>query len=163
MKVYKNFLDKNYLQEMQNILYGAHSSFPWYYLDYLVSTPKKDTISNFYHFAYRNSRPASEYFNLFEKLINKINPAALIRVRLNLYPKTGESFETVFHTDVSDIKNYKTAIFYLNKNNGYTVFKDKKIKSEENTLVDFDGQTLHKGISATDNKKVLININYISK
>ena len=70
MKVYKNFLDKNYLQEMQNILYGAHSSFPWYYLDYLVSTPKKDNISNFYHFAYRNSRPASEYFNLFETLIN---------------------------------------------------------------------------------------------
>jgi len=64
---------------------------------------------------------------------------------------------------VNDIKNYKTAIFYLNKNNGYTVFKDKKIKSEENTLVDFDGQTLHKGISATDNKKVIININYISK
>tara|TARA_R110000787_G_scaffold167944_1_gene280916 strand:+ start:1145 stop:1636 length:492 start_codon:yes stop_codon:yes gene_type:complete len=163
MKIYKNFLDKNYLQEIQNVLYGERTSFPWYYLNYLVSTPKKDNISNFYHIAYQFYRPTSDYFNLFETLINKINPAALIRIRLNLYPKTGKSFETVFHTDVNDIKNYKTAIFYLNNNNGYTIFKDKKIKSEENTLVEFDGQTLHKGVSATDNKKVLININYISK
>jgi hypothetical protein len=163
MKIYKNFLDKNYLQELQNILYGHHSSFPWYYLDYLVSLPKKDNISNFYHLLYRYYKPNSDYFYLFEKLINKINPASLIRLRLNLYPKTGEKFETIFHTDVADIKNYKTAIFYFNDNNGYTVFKNKKIKSEENTLVEFDGQTLHKGVSATDNKKVILNINYIPK
>lgn len=162
MKIYKNFLDKNYLQELQNILYGPRTSFPWYYLDYLVSTPK-DNVSNFYHILYQFYKPNSDYFYLFEKLINKINPAALIRIRLNLYPKTGTQFETIFHTDVSDIKNYRTAIFYLNDNNGYTVFKDKKIKSEENTLVDFNGQTLHKAISATDNKKILININYIDK
>lgn len=160
MKIHRNFIDKEYLKKLQELLYGKNTPFPWYYLDYLVSNPK-DSISNFYHLLYQFYKPTSDYFNLFETLINKINPTALIRIRLNLYPKTGKSFETVFHTDVDDIKNYRTAIFYLNTNNGYTVFENKKIKSEENTLVDFDGSTLHKAISSTDDKKVLININYI--
>ena len=157
MKIHRNFIDKEYLKKLQD---GKNTPFPWYYLDYLVSNPK-DSISNFYHLLYQFYKPTSDYFNLFETLINKINPTALIRIRLNLYPKTGKSFETVFHTDVDDIKNYRTAIFYLNTNNGYTVFENKKIKSEENTLVDFDGSTLHKAVSSTDDKKVLININYI--
>tara|TARA_R110000824_G_scaffold179945_1_gene360300 strand:- start:3091 stop:3579 length:489 start_codon:yes stop_codon:yes gene_type:complete len=160
MKIHRNFIDKEYLKKLQELLYGKNTPFPWYYLDYLVSNPK-DSISNFYHLLYQFYKPTSDYFNLFETLINKINPTALIRIRLNLYPKTGKSFETVFHTDVDDIKNYRTAIFYLNTNNGYTVFENKKIKSEENTLVDFDGSTLHKAVSSTDDKKVLININYI--
>jgi len=160
MKIHKNFIDKEYLKKLQELLYGKNTTFPWYYLDYLVSNPK-DKISNFYHLLYQFYKPNSEFFSLFENLIYKLKPSALIRVRLNLYPKTGKKWETVFHTDVDDIKNYRTAIFYLNTNNGYTVFENKKIKSEENTLVDFDGNTLHKAVSSTDNKKVLININYI--
>ena len=121
MKIYKNLLEKEYLQELQKLLYGKNTSFPWYYLDYLVSNPK-DNISNFYHLLYQFYKPNSEYFSLFERLIYKLNPAALIRVRLNLYPKTEKKWETVFHTDVDDIKNYRTAIFYFN-NNRSIIFK----------------------------------------
>ena len=158
MIINKNFLPKDYFKKLQEEICGPN--FPWYYLDYLVSTPK-DKISNFYHLIYQYSKPNSEYYKLLEPLIEAIGPIALIRVRINFYIKSNKAFETSFHNDVSDSKEkYRTAILYLNTNNGCTKFKNKKVKSEENTLVDFDGDTLHSAVSATDNKKILININY---
>ena len=70
----------------------------------------------------------------------------------------------LYHLDATTVRMSKSKKeVYVNPDWCKYWNKDKKIKSEENTLVDFDGQTLHKGISATDNKKVIININYISK
>tara|TARA_R110000822_G_scaffold306487_1_gene432808 strand:+ start:1138 stop:1629 length:492 start_codon:yes stop_codon:yes gene_type:complete len=158
MRINKNFLQKDYFKKLQKEICGP--SFPWYHLDYLVSEPK-DEISNFYHLIYQYSKPNSEYFKLLEPLIEALNPIALIRIRINFYIKSDKVFETNFHTDVSNSKeNYRTAILYLNTNNGFTKFKNKKVKSEENTLVDFEGHTLHSAVSATDDKKILININY---
>ena len=58
----------------------------------------------------------------------------------------------------------KTAIFYVNSNNGYTIFKEskKKVRSVENRLVIFPSELEHCGGSCTDNKqRVVINFNFI--
>jgi len=56
-----------------------------------------------------------------------------------------------------------TSIFYVNTNNGCTVFEDgTEVKSVGNRLVTFPGNTLHTGRNCTDEKcRVLINFNYI--
>ena len=60
-------------------------------------------------------------------------------------------------------KKFKTAILYINTNDGYTRFKkkNKKIKSEENKLIDFNGRLSHTGTSCTDAPyRMVINFVY---
>ena len=56
-----------------------------------------------------------------------------------------------------------TAIFYLNSNNGYTVFKDgEKVESVANRIVKFPTLKEHSGVSCSDSKRrAVINFNYI--
>jgi hypothetical protein len=56
-----------------------------------------------------------------------------------------------------------TAIFYINKNNGYTLLKDKtKIAVEENKLLIIDTKTYHAAVTATDtDRRIVINFNYL--
>jgi hypothetical protein len=58
----------------------------------------------------------------------------------------------------------KTAIFYLNTNDGYTIFeKDgEKIDSLENRMLIFDSSERHSGTNCTDQKyRAVINFNFI--
>jgi hypothetical protein len=57
-----------------------------------------------------------------------------------------------------------TAIFYINSNDGYTIFKKNKkiIKSKENKFIYFKSNSEHAGTTCTDQKvRVVINFNYI--
>ena len=58
--------------------------------------------------------------------------------------------------------NPKTAIFYINTNNGYTLFEDgTKVESVENRICIFPYYMKHTGTTCTDkNQRVVININY---
>jgi len=56
-----------------------------------------------------------------------------------------------------------TAVYYLNDNNGYTLFEknNKKVMSKENRIVIFDAQMRHTGTNTTNQKKrVVLNLNY---
>ena len=63
-----------------------------------------------------------------------------------------------------DFDNFlgKTAIFYVNSNNGYTVFENGlKVDSQENRLVVFNSDLLHAGTTCTDQKiRCVINFNF---
>ena len=71
-----------------------------------------------------------------------------------------------WHSDFDNLKltsKSKTAIYYVNTNNGYTVFKNKKIKSEANKMVIFNGNTQHKVKYQTDrDTRIVINFLYES-
>ena len=56
-----------------------------------------------------------------------------------------------------------TSIFFINTNNGYTMFETgKKVPSVENRLVTFPNNLMHTGISQTDTKsRVTLNLNYL--
>ena len=71
-----------------------------------------------------------------------------------------------WHSDFDNLKltsKSKTAIYYVNTNNGYTVFKNKKIKSEANKIIIFNGNTKHKVKYQTDrDTRIVINFLYES-
>ncbi len=88
----------------------------------------------------------------------------LVRIKVNLTLPTPEIVTTPFHTDTCLLN--KTAIYYVNDNNGYTIFKDgTKVESKGNRIVIFDAQTEHAGTTHTDDDepRVVININYFPK
>jgi len=65
------------------------------------------------------------------------------------------------HTDVSVICT--TGIFYLNTNNGETIFENgERVKSVENTFVTFPSNLRHTGTTNTCNAayRVVLNFNY---
>ena len=70
-----------------------------------------------------------------------------------------------WHRDYETNKT-QTAIFYVNSNNGYTIFKEskEKVESVENRLVVFPTNLEHCGVSCTDNnQRVVINFNFIGQ
>lgn len=157
-----NFLDNSQFQQIKETMLGHY--FPWHYNS--LKTNDSTSLYNFQftHLFYDNSRPNSNYFEMLSPLITRINPASILRIKANLTPITKDIVEYDFHLDYSDVK-CKTAIFYINENNGYTLFKDgSKIESVENRFVSFDSNLLHTGTSCTNEKvRCVININYFEK
>jgi hypothetical protein len=89
-------------------------------------------------------------------------------VRANLYIKKDRVYSSRFHTDDCEgvnKYNHKTAIFYVNRNNGYTKFEDgKKVESIPNRMLIFDASLKHCAVTQMDDdRRIVININYIEK
>ena len=79
--------------------------------------------------------------------------------------KTTSQQEFKFHKDCPWDFKWWTAIFYVNTNNGKTIFKHNKeqISSRENRVVIFDGRLKHAGTTCTDAKnRIVINLNYFN-
>ena len=59
-------------------------------------------------------------------------------------------------------KQWKTSIFYVNTNNGYTLFEDgTKVESVANRMLTFPTNMKHTGTSCTDSQtRIVINFNY---
>ena len=62
-----------------------------------------------------------------------------------------------------DTLNKKTAILYVNTNNGGTKFKNGKfVKSLENRVVVFDSNMEHTGVTCTNQqRRIVVNFNYL--
>ena len=163
-EVIDNFLEKQDFESIKNLIMGP--DFPWYYRDGVVKkeNDKKDQFQ-FSHLFYTNNLPTSTHLNELSPILLKINAISLLRINANLNPRLETLFEHGFHIDYSDpILNQRTAVFYLNTNNGYTLFEDgTKIESVENRFVSFKTSIPHTGSTCTDsNRRVLINFNYIA-
>ena len=86
----------------------------------------------------------------------------IIKIKANLQPRTNNNIIQSFHTDFpTDWKN-KTAVYYLNTCNGYTLFADEtKVESIANRFVMFDGHLEHTGVTCTDEPaRFVINFNW---
>lgn len=153
-----NFLEEKQFNLIKLTLLG--SNFPWYYNDEVVYNDKNNF--QFTHIFFINYSIVSNMFNLIKPLVDKINPISLVRIKANLTTKTDTIVEHGYHVDYNTEENMKTAVFYINSNNGYTKFKNvKKIKSEENKIVFFNSKSLHTGSTCTDEKvRIVINLNY---
>tara|TARA_R100001126_G_C4833040_1_gene152792 strand:- start:15 stop:536 length:522 start_codon:yes stop_codon:yes gene_type:complete len=160
LKIVDNFLPKKEFEELQNIMTSSY--FPWFFTPYVVydSDLNNLDLSQFVHtlFTGRGGSDSAGY-KLIKPIIEKLNVKAICRIKANLLLKTEKIREHAFHTD---FYNNRTAIYYLNTNNGYTKFSDgQKIESVENRLIDFDSNTRHLGSTCTDKKcRIVLNINY---
>ncbi len=134
--------------------------FPWYKSHILEERKDIQMVHTFYEF----DKVLSNDFNLLNPCLELLNINKLIRVKCNLVLKTPQIQEHGFHVDYQMKEKFRTAILYINTNNGYTIFKEKnkKIKSVQNKLIDFDGNLQHTGTSCTDTPYRMV-INFVYK
>jgi hypothetical protein len=172
-----NCLSNENFAMLKNTMLG--SDFPWYLCPTKVLYNQESTIEHKYnyqftHIFFNNSTVRSEWVNVIAPLFALIDsPGAvteIVRIKANLSPATHDTIIYDYHTDIdytSEFDNYekKTAVFYVNTNNGFTIFEDgTKIQSVENRLLTFDTNMMHTGSSCTDQRtRCVINLNYIKK
>jgi|TARA_R100000030_G_scaffold27824_1_gene20279 hypothetical protein len=159
MQIIKDFLPQNQFLEIKNILTGG-DNFPWYYGE---GVAKKNVNDGYFfgHMFYMNNTQESKYFaNVVMPIIGHMNFSYLIRAKANLYTKHELQDPHGFHVDFPE--EHSVALYSVNTNNGYTLFKDDtRVESVENTLVIFDGNLEHASVPQTDqNIRVNININF---
>lgn len=164
MEIIDNFLTETQFSTLQEIM--LQDWFPWYFCEGIVKNPENEYELHDYQFTHtfiRNKKVNSDWLVHLEPILAKIQPKEVLRIKANFQPVTKEKQQSKFHIDYED-KNIiaTTAIFYLNTNNGYTIFKDgTKVESIANRLLTFDKNTSHAGVSCTDKPfRCLINFNY---
>lgn len=155
IEIIDNALDKEAFDLIVSTV--KSSFFSWYYKT--ESTQKGSTMADtadsyygyqFTHMLYFDQVPMSEHFqNLMIPVLNKLNCFSLVRMSVNFMPPMQENKLQGFHTDSPTI--CKSAILYLNTNNGKTVFQNgEEIESVANRLVVFDSNLEHSGMTTTD-------------
>jgi hypothetical protein len=165
MKIEDDFLDQENFNRIQQILIGGSSQFPWSYADGIVR--KEVDKFQFTHVFYIDSAPNNDSIELVTPIIEILNPTVIMRIKANLLTKTPKIVENEFHTDFKmseeKLKHWTTSIFYVNTNNGYTVFEDgTKVESVANRMLTFPSNLKHCGTSCTDkNIRSVINFNYL--
>lgn len=170
-KVIDNVLDWGTLAHMQTLFLGTQ--FPWYYTPHIshdYDKPSDDKLNwyKFYHLFYENGRATSPFFDAVDPILNYLKYRNLVTCRAFLSTYTGEKLNLGFHTD-TDIPDdadwvnaMKVAVFYLNTNNGGTLFKNGDfVESIQNRVVIFNIKDQHAAITATDvSNRVVLNFNY---
>lgn len=156
-----DFLDADDFNRILEVI-NSEGEVPWYHSAYQV----KEDGMYFYHILYRNNRPRSSMFELFEDtVLKKMKVNSMVDARINLYiTKHSKTMATHQDNHTYDM-NHKTSIFYLDTNNGKTVLVDNdkeiKIDSRANRLVTFPAATDHYAIQQTDTSlRTIVNFNY---
>ena len=178
-EVIDNFLDDNDFLSLQETM--SDHFFPWYFNEYSIKYAEAENDPydfQFLHIFYQMNEELghlevnSEKCDILNPVLKKLDCLHLIRAKANLrtiYKDEQENHPHYFHTDqwhpTWQIPTI-TAIFYINTNNGYTVFKDnqEKVGCVANRLVKFDTRMEHSAVGSTDSKtRIVINFNYIER
>ena len=163
MQIIDNFLPDPDYKNIHKVITGAE--FPWYYQDHKVE--EGDNFSQFSHLLWDPQRGiASSFYPVVGSLLNALEIGILFRVKLNLTLRTESPKVSSMHYD-NHCKDAITAIFYINTNNGYTLFEDgSKVDSVANRLVMFNSLTKHAGVSNTiedSEDRWVLNVNFFTK
>ena len=162
-----NFLTSYQADSYVNIFNGIKEGmglFPWYFKNNLNHV---DGIGNYYfnHSVIMDYKVESDqWLPIFEPLISTIGISfdTVWRLKVNLYPGTKRRVHHLSHTDYDPSEGFRTALYYVNTNNGVTIFDGKRtVKSIENRIALFDGSNKHHSTTPTDcNYRSTINIDY---
>ena len=167
IKVYDNFLPKQYFADLEAELLGPN--FPWFFNEGInYDNPPHPTQYQFIHIFYDNGMEGP-HFGWVADMCRQVGYKEILNdpmrcgIKGNLNPKQPEHELYGLHIDLEPDKTdgWTTSIFYVNTNNGWTEFETgDKIDCVENRLVSFPSHIQHSGVSCTDVKRrVVININ----
>ena len=164
-EIIDNFLSEKDFENLQNLIMGE--VFPWNYFPYKVHY--KDDIRDFQfcHVVYHDNMIKSNFIEHFNPLLIKLNAGHLVRLKVNLTPRTDSVIHYESHIDV-DHFNFtfgKTAVYYVNNNDGFTILESgEKIESIENRLLVLNSNTKHFGTSCTNQRvRCVVNINFFPR
>ena len=153
-----NFLPQRELIKLQATLHSP--DFDWYYMKHINGKAAQDSLGSYFvHLAYYQGK-ASRFMHIFSSILSRLNMKSLMRIKVNLYPRTPTLEVHAAHTDYD--YPHTGAVFYLNTNNGKTILADgTRIASIANRVLLFDASTPHSSTSTSDSKaRFNININY---
>ena len=164
-KIISNFLDDQSFREIKNFLMSPRC--PWRFIE---SVNKYDNSKNGYFLhnfkdcdpeTFEDRFPVSNHFHLIFKILEKLKYKNILRIRSSLYPRRDRQDPDAFHVDYEF--DHTVCIYYLNTNNGYTMFENgEKIPSKENQLAIFSGLEKHCSVVQTDTAaRYIININIL--
>lgn len=157
MKVIDNFLPIETFSFLQQMFLS--NEFPWYWAEEKVYNVGSLNNWQLCHTFYEDNVSLSNW-NI-TPVIQTLKPNAIHRIKANLDVYTPEIYEYGLHTDVKGFE-CNTAVYYLNTNDGYTIFEDgAKIESVGNRMVIFPSNIKHAGTSCTNAKRrVVLNLNF---
>tara|TARA_B100002019_G_C21122338_1_gene524014 strand:+ start:286 stop:783 length:498 start_codon:yes stop_codon:yes gene_type:complete len=163
MKIIDNFLDNKEFNKLeQNLL---STNFPWFFAQ--GKSYKNDGSYQFIHSFIEIGKIISKYYELNLPILRKLNADKIIRVKANLTLKQETNTQSPMHVDhvFKNKEKFKTAVFYLNTNNGSTLFQNgKRVHSKSNRILIFDGHQKHCGVDCTDEGfRLVVNFNWIEK
>lgn len=187
-----NFLDSVKLDKLKDYFITNQNNLIWYYhnnINYqnlkeeplILTNPSKVETKKNDGFVIMPNRNETLVSKEIQKLIEQIKEHAVnklgikvrntIRIKINLNkPQTLDLKDINEGIHVDNLSEHITLIYYINTNDGYTIFyeNDKKtIKDKidciENRLVAFNGLTPHVGVPSTKIDKCLINFNLIEQ
>ena len=157
IEIIDNFLPEEEFKSIQSFMMGGE--FRWFYVE---GTATKD--DGMYHMSHMFFQPEvgsnSEHLNMWNTFMNQVGAKQCTRIKANLTFKTPTIELTEYHIDYEDIK---TAIFYINTNNGYTEFESGvRVSSVANRVCIFDSNLKHRGTTHTepDPRRIVVNFNY---
>ena len=172
IEIIDDYLPQDIFNKLQEDLLSH--KFPWYFNEHIIKGIEvisiDNSISDYERLCVNNYQfthvfePPSPLIDIIVPLFDKINPKEIIRCKLNLNPITQQHEQSPYHVDQNDNTNHKIAIYYINTNNGYTIFEHNKqqVQSIANRIVIFDGHLKHAGCSTTNTKRrVVLNLNYL--
>jgi hypothetical protein len=172
-QIIDNFLPKEDFERLQDALLNFDTGFPWY-MSHVVSYDMPVECSEFNnwqlsHSFYNLSHDShkSPALSLVTPVLAKLDPKILIRAKANLNCRTEKIEVHAYHTDVPEDELAdlcKTAVLYINDNDGYTIFEDdgEKVESIANRLLIFPAKQKHSGSTCTNQKfRCVINFNWI--
>lgn len=167
MQVLDDFLDRETFLAMRGALLAP--SFPWE--DSLVLSPSESAhlapaenrqrVHGFF-LDKQGVRIRSPHLGIVQPLLERLQPARLLKVKLNLTARRDRPIAWGLHVDTRH-PGATTAVFYLNTNNGGTLFEDgTRVDSVGNRLVLFEASRRHTGVSCTDAAfRLVLNVNLL--
>lgn len=170
-EIIDNALSNETANNIKQEVFSQH--FPWFYINTtLHEGPQFDHKKEFkfHHYVCGYDITSSPVIKYVQPIFNKLNVAAVVLCRIFLTTYTGENVNQGFHVDKCVefdnnpiFKYMKTAIYYVNTNDGGTLFESDKqfVQSVENRLLVFNSQERHAAVTATDvAARIVVNINY---
>ena len=157
MKIIDNFLPEEEFKSIQSFMMGGE--FRWFYSEAAVK-PDDGLFHMLHMFFQPEVGSNSEHLSIWSNFMKQVGAKECTRIKANLTFKTPTIELTEYHSDYDDMK---TAIFYINTNNGYTEFKNGvRVNSVANRVCIFDSNLQHRGTthSEGEHQRVVVNFNY---
>ena len=157
IEIIDNFLDEEEFKSIQSFMMGGE--FRWFYAK--GRTYGDDGSYQMIHMFYQPEVGSnSEHLSIWSNFMKQVGAKECTRIKANLTFKTPTIEPGPYHYDYKDMK---TAVFYINTNNGYTEFENGvRVNSVANRVCIFDSNLQHRGTTHSEggHQRVVVNFNY---
>ena len=157
IEIIDDFLPEEEFKTIQSFMMGGE--FRWFYTEGRT-TPDDGLFLMIHMFFQPEVGSNSEHLPIWNNFMNKLEAKECIRIKANLTFKTPTIEPASFHYDYSQ---GKTAVFYINTNDGYTEFENGvRVSSVANRVCIFDSNLNHRGTTHSEggHQRVVVNLNY---